>query len=477
MEAQLKETSNIKRELEITLSKEEFDPYRDQVYKEARKKIQLKGFRKGMVPMNVIKKMYGPSLESDAVEAAVQETFEKEARARDLRPIGVPAVSKMDATDEGGLQFSVVYEILPDFELGDYKGLKARKIYHAVTPEEVERELQGLRERQRKEETVAEIADDEHLATVDLQKLDEEGNPIIGEGQKDFKIYLKREGLNPELKEKLLNKKLDEQFRIELPTGEDESMIPYEVTIKDIKQIVLPELDDEFAAKITGDEENTIDDLKDMIKQSIEAEYETRYSRNFRDELVNQLVEAHEIEAPDSLIMEALAQFLEDWKQQQQIKDLPPNFDKKQFFDEMRPTAERTVKWALIRDKIIIAEELKADEADYDGLATMESERTGIDKETLLKYFQRSEQTENKIISEKALQLLEDYAIVTEEVEDLELQHDHDHAHDHSHDHDHDHSHDHDHGHDHSHEEEAETETVTAEATADADDEEKKSEE
>ena len=447
MESTVRETSGVKREIDLTLSQEDLSPYYDRAYRRAQDRVQLKGFRKGKTPLNLIKKLYGDQLEGEVVESVVQEEFNKAMRSTEVRPIGTPSITKLDRNPEGGLDVTITFEVLPQFELGSYKGLSARRFFHTISDEELEHELLHLRERSMGSEPAESVADDQHIVTIDLQKLDESGEPIEGEVSRDVKVYLARHGVNEELRSLLLNTKVGDTFRIELPTGENETMTPYEVSVREIARAVLPEVDDEFAQQITGDPTATAEMLRGLVRDSIAGNYQQQYQRMFRDELINGLVENHPIDVPDTLVREALDHFVEDMKQGAK-KELPAGFDRAAFELQMRPVAERTVRWALLRDRIIEAEGLAPEESDYEGLAEMEAQRTGIDYEKLLQYFRNAPQVADRILAEKAMQLLEDYAII-EDVEDTDLptRHEHDHAHDHDHDHGHDHDHDHEHAH------------------------------
>ena len=438
MESTFRETSGVRRELDLVLNQDDLSPYYDRAYRKAQERVQLKGFRKGKTPLNLIKKLYGEQLEGEVVESVVQEEFNKLMRESPKPPIGTPSITKLDRNESGGLDVTIAYEVLPEFELGTYRGLRARRFVHNVSEEDIEHELLHLRERFMGSEPADSVANEQHIVTVDLQKLDKDGAFLDGEVSNDVKIFLAREGINPELKALLLNTKVGDTFRIELPTGDNEAMTPYEVNVKEIHAAIMPEVTDEFAQQLTGDDSATAESLREMIRSSIEGNYHQQYQRMFRDELIGQLVESHPIDVPDVLAQEALNHFVEDLKQGNK-KELPKDFDRDKFEAEMRPVAERTVRWALIRDRIIEAEGLKPEEADYEGLAEMESQRTGIEVEKLLQYFKSSPQVADRILAEKSMQLLEDYAII-EEVDDSVLR-EHDHGHGHEHGHQHDHAH------------------------------------
>ena len=420
MEATLKETGSIGREIHFTLTAEEFEPYKTEHYKKIQQRANIKGFRKGTAPLSLVKKLYGTSVNEEAAEEAVQKSFGGYAEEQNIQPFGTPYVSEIKHSEDGGLEFVVQYEILPEVSDVNFKGLKGTKLYHVVTPEEIEKEIEWLRERHRTEETVDTIADENHVAVVDFQKLDESGLPIIGDVSKDIPVTLKSEHINPELKEKLMGKKLDDKVRIELPTGEDEGHIPYELTINDIKLVMLPEVNEEFASKITGEEGSDVEDMKDMIKQSIEAEYEGQYGRFFRDTLVDKLIDAHNVEAPNALVGQILTSYLDDEKRNFKDGKLPEDFPMNQFYAERGPGAMRIARWLLLRDQIIESEDITATEEDYEALAQIDAERLGMEVSTLLDYYKENNEVEQRILAEKVMQLLVDYAEVEEEIEDKE---------------------------------------------------------
>ena len=420
MDAQLKETTSVQREIEFKLEAAEFEPYRESRLVEVRKKAKIKGYRPGTAPMNLIRKVYGSSVNEEATEEAIQKTFVEYAKEQGLDPFGTPAVTAMELQEDGGLHFTVTFDVLPEFELGEYKGLTGQKIYHAVTPEEIDAEIEWLRDQHKTEETVDTIGDENHTAVVDFQKLDESGSPLIGEVSRDVPVDLRSERINDDLKSALIGKKLDEKVRIELPTGEDESNLPYEMTIKDIKQLMLPEVDNDFAAKIVDDEEADTDDLRDTIKQSIEAQYDGQYARIFRDQLIDKLIDAHDFDVPNTLVGQVLNGFLEDEKKNFEKKELPENFPINEFIAERAEQATRVAKWLLLRDLIVEKEEITVKDEDYEALAEMDAQRVGMEKEALLKYYQENDEVQQRIVAEKVVQLLADYSEVEEEIEDVE---------------------------------------------------------
>jgi len=412
MESNVTQKNEVAFDLDITLTAEEFAEHERKVYRNAQKQVVLKGYRKGHVPLPLIKKLHGQSLEQDIFDAAVQASFASFAREKEVKPMGQPLVSHIHRTDTGGLHFTISYEVFPTIELKDYRGLPARRIVHQVTDDEVEAELQTVCERFGKMSESEQVVDDLAGVTVDLQKI-VDGQPEIGSVTRDVNVYLRNPSVNPGLKAALINRKVGDSFRIDLETGDEGAMNTYDVIVTKIMTVAPAPLDDTLARTALGNDAATLDDLRDAIRSGIAAEYERRYSSMFRDELVHALIERHPFTVPQALINEVLAHYLEEFRGGKD-KELPKDFDMEAFIKEATPRADSLARWALLRDLIIDAEGLKADEADYEDLALIESQRTDIEYDRILKYMMKNNRYADRITAEKAVQFLEDYAIVQE---------------------------------------------------------------
>lgn len=412
MESTINQKSEIAFDLEITLSPEEFGQHENRVYRDAQKRIVLNGYRKGHVPLPIIRKLHGKSLEQDVLDAAVQDTFGGIAREQGLRPIGQPLVTHIHRTEPGGLHFTISYEVFPAVELTDYKGLPARRITHQVTEDEVDAEIESARERFGKMEEAEQVIDDLCGVTIDLQKMID-GQPEIGAVTKDVNVYLRNPTVNTELKAALLNCKIGDTFRIDLPTGDEGSTNAYDVTVTKIMRVEPAPLDDELARTALGNPEATLTEFREAVRRGVTAEYERRYNSIFRDDLMHAIIERHPFTVPQVLIDEVLQHYLQEYREGPE-KELPKGFDIEKFVTEMKPRAEMLARWALLRDLIVEKEGLDAADDDYEGLAAIEADRTGIEFGRILQYMKRTPSYADKIRAEKAIQFLEDYAIVQE---------------------------------------------------------------
>ncbi len=418
MESTINQKGDIAFELDITLTPDEFGTFEHNVYRKAQKQVVLKGYRKGHVPIPIIKKLHGKALEEEVMDAAIHETFQSEVIDKGIRPVGRPLVTHVHKTDAGGLHCTIAYEIFPDIDLKDYKGLPAKRIVHQVTEKELDEEMARAAERFGAVIDAQTIADEYHGVTIDMQKL-ADGEPVIGDVQRDVRVYLRSETINPDLKGALIGKNVGDSFKLDLQTGEDGSTSTFDITVKSASQIVPAELNDELARTVLNKEDATLDQLRDAIRQGLMAEYDKQFTGLFRDELIHGLIDRNPIAVPSVIVNEVLDQYLDEYRKGEE-KELPKDFDMKGFLETMKPRAEVFSKWALLREALAAKEDLQATDDDYEGLASLESERTGIEFDRILRYMKKTSAYADRIRAEKALQFLEDYAIV-QEVDDRQI--------------------------------------------------------
>jgi len=143
MEKNIKAFEGCERELEIIVSNSELEPYFDKEYKEIQPTVELKGFRKGKVPIKLIKQFYGKKIEKDLLHDISQDLLNDIIKEDNLKIVGEPRFKSADKTPEGAI-FKIVYETIPEFELQDYRSLQLDEPVHNVNDEEIDEYLEDL---------------------------------------------------------------------------------------------------------------------------------------------------------------------------------------------------------------------------------------------------------------------------------------------------------------------------------------------
>jgi trigger factor len=418
METVTNDITEIEKELSVQLTADELVPHFERAYQRIQPKMEIKGFRKGKVPVEVIKKMYGEQIEFDSLDVIATDVYREVAKEKNIQPVGEPRLVDMDYKRGESFSFKIQYEILPQFTVSNYKGIQLEKLIHSVTEQEVSDEILRIR---RANATLVEAQsadDDEHIVTADVQELDDTGFPMIGKKNENQRFYLGEETLIEEVKTKLRQASIGSPLRIKYESqhGDHTHKTHIEVTPKKIEKIQLPELDDAFVAKVTKNKVATVAAFRENLLKDLEAYWNDRSERKAMDMLAAEIVRRHDFPVPDSFVRGIIDRQLEDMKNRLPEKQFPPDFDETKYREDLRPSAIFQARWYLIRERIIEQEGLKIEDADLERIAEERSKQTGIEQEKLIQFFKSSEETQRQILSEKLITFLKLNAKITEKV-------------------------------------------------------------
>lgn len=414
MEKEIKKIDECKRELTISLTTEELQPHYEKAYKDMQPKVNLEGFRKGKVPIKMIKKMYGPGIEADTDQNLVNDLFRNYTQEENVQVLGSPVLKDIDKTEEK-ITYVVEFETLPTITLNDYKGIPIDEPVHTVTDEEVEEELEYILAQNGELEEAEQVTDDQHVIKVEMAEiLSEEGE--LSEPN-ETEVYLADKNILPELKEELLNTKVGDSFDY-TPTAKDANPAikdkNFKVTVKSIKKLTPAELNDEFVEKITNGRITKADELKDEINFNLQDEWDKKTRELVETQIVNNLVDTNDIPAPEQLVNQVVGQMLQDVKQRFENNPEIAGKDDDTLKEELRPNAERSVKWELARNQIIENEGIELEDYDIDPIVEKEAKRYGQDPEQMKQILAQNPNFLTKILSKKVLDFVLDFAIINE---------------------------------------------------------------
>jgi len=407
-EVTITNVSETEREMEIAVAAEELLPRFEQAYREYQPKVTLRGFRKGKVPLELVKRLYGESIEHEVLEELAEEFYRGALEERKVKPIGTPVLVDLKYERGSSARFKIRYEVEPEFELAGYKGLRVEKPIHRVTQEEIEGEILRLRRAHAITTPAEQVLDDQYIVTVDIQELDRTGFPIIGKKDENVRFYLGSEEINPEIRDALTAAKPGEERRVTLKESRGDHIVETNLLLKvnAVAKFELPPFDDAFVQKITEGRKTNTKELTDSIREELVAYWEREAERAVDDAIVGEIVRRHDFQPPESLVERFLDSYLEEYKNRQRGKKLPSDFDEEKFRSDLRPTAIFQAKWYLIRKRIIEAEGLTVEDEDLKSLAERESARIGVERDRLIQFYKTSEQTKERILGEKLMAFL-----------------------------------------------------------------------
>jgi len=418
LEVKINEISASENEVEVTMTYDEIKTDIDSEVKKQTKKIQVPGFRKGKVPLSMIKKMYGDAFEYEASEKVANSSFWKIVKDRNLQPIGQPVLSDIKFNPGEDFHFKVKYEVIPQLDVEGYKDMNVDIPDFQVKDEEVEHEIEHVKKAnatQVVEEIVGE--DNNFVIKLNLQRLNEEGESYEGSKPETFDVDLANENVQKDIVEKSRGKKVGDTFeftftdekKVKNDKGEEENVkeeFLYKAEIKEIKKYILPELDEEFIKKITKDKFNNENDFRENIKTDIQNYYNQRTDEITRDKLIQEIVKANEFTPPTSLVNNFLSDLIEH-EEQEVKKQGYPKYNREEAAKRLKSYAEYEVKWYLIKNEIEKKENIDVTDDDLKELVKKDAEKTGLPEDKLLNYYKSSNFTE-RLREQKLLEFLKE---------------------------------------------------------------------
>ncbi len=415
-------SSNTRREIAVEIPVEEVNRETNALIQKYQKLARIPGFRRGHVPASVIRQRFSEDLKSDVVEALVPRYFRKEADKQGLIPVSQPQVTDLHLKDNEPLRFKASFEVMPEIKVDGYKELRAEKPEITVTDEEVEQSLNGVREQHATFTSV----EGRPLADGDYAQVSLDGKPKDGptDGQDkpvhmdEVLVEIAGKNTMPEFTENLRGASARDERVFEVtyaPDAQEQRLagktFTYTVKVQSIKQKSLPELDDQFATQLG--EFKTLDEVRQRIRESMEAERKHTAEHEAKDKLVAELVKRSEFEVPEALVDRQIDVRLERGLRALAAQGMKAEDIKKMDLNRLRvgqrDQALQEVKASLLLDKIAEEEKIEVSDAEIDreieALAT-QSKQTPEAIRARLTRDGALDRIRNRIRSEKTLDFL-----------------------------------------------------------------------
>ena len=416
METKVNIISDSEHEVEVKLSYEEIKPEIEEAYKKESKSISMPGFRKGKVPMHMIKKMYGEAIEYQASEKIAQKKFWDVVEEKGLNPISTPSLTDLDFKKDENISFKVKYEVKPELELKDYKGIEIEKPIFKVKDEDVQKEVDYLLKQNATYES-ADVIEDDSRINVNLQRLDKDNNPIPENKSENIVIDLSEPSVNPQIAISAKGKKVGESFSFiftdEHFHGEEKHVeeFNYSAEVVKIEKIVMPEATEELVKKLSKDKASNLDELKAELKKNFESYYEGQTENIFSNSLINKVVENNDFTAPPGYVENLKLKLIE--MEKENAKRYKQPFNEQAVANQLSDRALWTAKWQIILENLAKKENITIEDSELEELAKEEAEKTGISVDKLFKYYKDSNRTE-ALLEDKVVKFLKDNAKITE---------------------------------------------------------------
>ena len=363
----------------ITVESEAFNEARDKAFRKNKNRINVPGFRKGKVPRKMIERMYGKEVfDDDAINMAATPAYEEARDDSDLRIISHPSYDLVDVNDDDTFVFTVTVAVKPEVKLGDMAEVTVTKRDVNVTDEDVENEINRVREQNSRmiEVTDRDIKDGD-IVNIDFDGyVNDEAFPG-GKGE-NYDLTIGSHSFIDTFEDQLIGKKTGDKIDVKVTFPEDyhEETLKgkpahFKVTINKISEKELPELDDEFAEEVS--EFDTLEEYRDDIKKTLTERRETAAKNDKEAEAVEKFVELAEMDIPEEAIDAQVEQLVQEFGYRLQMQGMDPSqymqmtgMTPQGMMVQMRPEAERRMRTRFTLEAVVEAEGIKADEAKID---------------------------------------------------------------------------------------------------------------
>ena len=348
MKTGLKEVNSFTRELDVIVPWDKLSEGFEKEFKKAQSTFELKGFRKGKVPLNIVRKNLLPSLEAHFAQNSLNEYYRKALDELELNPINQAKINKLHFHEGCDLEFVAEFEVTPAIKLPKYDKIKIKTIRYLASSDDIDMALKDIRERHSTIKTIEDGAKKGHFINGDFQELDATGNAI--DGRKIEKQYIKlgEAAFVGDAEKPFYGAKPGDEVISEL-THEADKKIVYLVNVHKVEEQILPELDDEFAV-LADPEARTMDELKSKLETQIQVSLDSEHEKEIQKEVVNFFVKKSKLDPPASMVQNYLTHVIDDIKNKNQNNQ---PIDEENIKNAYRETAESSVKWYLIKEALI----------------------------------------------------------------------------------------------------------------------------
>lgn len=412
MKVELNQKDGLVRELKVEVPAERVNTEINQKLTDFRKKADIKGFRKGKVPMSMIKSLYGEEARAMVADELIKSTIGTAAREKDLRVAATPKLTYLDFNEAGDLLYTAEVEVFPEMAEVTYEGLEVPEARVDVTDSDVDEIAEFYRERFSETRPVTRDVKDGDIVVVDLLKKEDPRGIMEQEKFEGVEIDLSKPQTIAEFKQQLPGMKAGDEKDIRVEYAEDYpdekfagANITYHAVVKEVKEKIKPPFDDSLARR-SGQAETALE-LKLKIRKELEQEKLQQEKNKQRGELIHQVSEKNKLPIPEGLVEEYLDSMVEDYKKQF------PDADPKEMRGQYRENAETSIRWNLLFHRLAEQEKLEVSQSDVEEWTKGFAESNNVSPEQAREVLARSGRADSikeSILEQKVLDFLSDRA-------------------------------------------------------------------
>ena len=396
MEAKMEKIDVNVVKFEVKVEADKFKEALTRAYKKNVKKFNVPGFRKGKVPMNVVKKYYGVEvLLEDAVNFSIEGSYAEALKENNVRPVDFPKVEVVQAEEGKDLIYTAEVIVYPEVELGEYKGLNVEKKTYEVTEEEVSAKLKEMQEKNARVEVKEGAIENGNIAVIDFKGFIDGVAFEGGEGH-DYSLEIGSGSFIDNFEEQLVGAKAGDKVEVNVTFPENYGKeelngkpAKFEVEVKEVKAKELPVLDDEFAKEVS--EFETLEALKEDTTKKLEEANTARAEREYEEAILRSVVENAKMDIPAVMVEQEIDRMVQNLAQRLQYQGLTleqyfqfTGTDAEKMREYMKENAETKVKTELVLEALQKAEKMEVLDEELKEKASEVSKLYGANDEKMV---------------------------------------------------------------------------------------------
>lgn len=365
--------------IEITVNKEEFENGIQKAYLKNVKRFNIPGFRKGKAPKNIIERHYGEGVfYEDAINIICPQAYENSLKQEGIEAVSEPEIDIVQIGKGQELIFSATVAVKPEVKLGKYKGIEIEKEEKKISAEDVNNEIEKMREKNARIVAVEDTAvKDNDIVTIDFEGFVDEVAFPGGKGE-DYDLTIGSGSFIPGFEEQLIGAKIDDDINVKVKFPDEYHAAElagkdtlFKVKVKGIKVKEFPSLDDEFVKDVS--EFDTLAELKKDIKERLQKESDHAAKHELENQVIKIVAEASEMELPEPMVIKQLENLVKDFSMRLKYQGLDINkyleltgTSAEDFKSQMTPQAIEQLRGRLTLETIAKAESITVSDEELE---------------------------------------------------------------------------------------------------------------
>ena len=426
MQFTVEDVSSVKKTLHIEIPQDEVARELEKAYNQLKKSAKIKGFRPGKVPRSVLERMFKKDVHADVSSRLIQGSFIDAIKQTELKVIGNPELDPPELTEDSPYKYDATVEISPEIEDIDFEGLSLERTRYEASDDEVDVQLKTLQKNMAQHQKISDDrpAQDGDFVLIDFEG-SKDGDPVPEFARNEnFNLEIGKASISEDFDKRLCGMKPGDTNEFNIKFAKDyaneklaDLEITFKVTLKEITEEILPEINDALAKKAGAYE--SLDDLKKVILENLKQGYAKRTEQELNEQVFSKLIAKTDFEVPDTMVQMELDGIVAEAERSFSYRNISleeMGLSKESIAEKYRDTALKQVKRHLILGKIIDQENLTLGDDELEGGLQEMSENFNQPLEQIKKYYDENPDNlgyfKHTLLEKKAIKLIIDSSTI-----------------------------------------------------------------